>query len=508
MVSPLLPALPVPRHALPAQLHALVHAAQEGAFASLALHGEALALCLPSIMRVLWSASAGLCNHSHSSSVLPQAQPQAAGSSGCSSMTGSLPGINAAAALRPGVCDSQAAAQVVQVLQALFKHASAVQVSQAILPWMAASLELDAEAHPLAWRQASHSTQVCMADGQYLNGSHVYGQSGSAPLPAVGPLMLQLLQPSLLQAVLAACELQPFVQLLLPRLLSILMCRASIDLSQFQQLQDPLDRSTANVVLPGHSGPTPSAQPSGLTRALAVLDVADLAANALLAVVAKLPLPVTIDCLVQPLLAVLDASQAVPRLLVAICNQLGGAFAGRHIAPALLQMMVVPAPAKPKAASSSKTCPAAAGGATSQNVQTANGKTGMAPGDASGNATLAQRIYTATAVLSAISELLPRELLPRVALHGLSPAPSPAGGYTTPAGSTSIQGTLPSSSSNGNSSSSMEAGTDRSTWQGHSALAAGTAAAECAALVSVLLQPQRYEVVPGSLSSLAQVGVR
>ncbi|GIM16811.1 hypothetical protein Vretimale_19386, partial [Volvox reticuliferus] len=229
----------------------------------------------------------------------------------------------------------------------------------------------------------------------------------------------RLLSATLQTQLLAASDLDLYVQYVLPLLLAALLCSE-------ETVAIAADSTTAGVaaVAPSSGG---DGSVGGVARALAVATVSDAAAAAVVALVARLPLPLVLERIVGPLLSYLTVGTSVPRLLVKVCAEMGGQLTARHVAPALLQLAVVSASPPPMPSSAGGAGRGAGRGRAQQGGRAVQQRDSLAHPSSSSSSPpptepwLQHQIYTALSVLTAIMDLLPREFLPRVFLHGLPP---------------------------------------------------------------------------------------
>ncbi|KAG2487022.1 hypothetical protein HYH03_014392 [Edaphochlamys debaryana] len=471
------PRLPPPPPALlPSQLAALAAAATAGRLDELAEHRHALDLCLPHVMCVLWRAGA------------------ACGATQCGASAGQASAVTMAG-------------QVYDILETLLRLLPPDRVVSYVMPYVCACLSYFAEDSGDNEATSSHGGPPAAAKHRCL------------------ALQVRLLSASFQIQLLQASDLDLFVQHVVPLLLAALLCTEREALPDLHGMAGTLGWGTGHADGGGaggggggggsnHSG----GALGGVARALAAASISDAAAATLAVLAAQLPLPLLIERLVGPLLGSLTVGTSVPRLLVQLCAGLGGPLTARHVAPALLHLAVQAAPPPPASAAAAKGR-AAAGSAA---AQPRSSKSGMATGGPSAatagttmtssdaaaplDAAVQQQIFAALSVLTAVLDLLPREFIPRVFLHGLSPPPPPPSA-PGPASGAAADGSGPSASGGSMTGSAPPVVGGRGGGGGGGGAGTG-GAASVPPLLACLLNPAAFRVAPGSLTVLAALALR
>ncbi len=527
----LLPA-PPPWH-LPQQLASLAHAARTGALDRLADQPPALELCLPHVMHLQWQLAVVAC---------------ARGGTGSSALAGWV----RAAGAKPGAgmeCVAEQGQQLLahmsghtlEVLQALLRLLPPNLATSHVLPYVCYCLSYFLDVDDQRPHMSEHEQQLLLQQrtgGSAAEAAHEGGGAGGSAAAAAGAipaLSYKVLSPALHMQLLAATDLDAYVQRALPLLLAALLCPASAAVapgSASEAHGRPAAAASAAAAGPGvlASSPLPSVTSAGgVSRALAGSSgVSDAAATALVALAPRLPLPLLLERVLSPAVACVTAGASVQRLLVRLCTEMGGQLAARHVAPVLLHMAIVPSAGTTSGGGSRERAggarrasgPVAASGRAQQEAAAAgNTAAGQAGGfgGGGGDAAVHNQIYAALSVLGAILDLLPPELIPRAFLHGLAPQypagaqpPSPSAvqsggtGGGPPAASPASSGAGLTSFGSAEGPAAQRARISSSGSSG----GGGSPAVPLPPLLSVLLDPGSYVVAPGSLTLLAGLALR
>ncbi|EFJ45702.1 hypothetical protein VOLCADRAFT_93838, partial [Volvox carteri f. nagariensis] len=471
-----------------------------------------LDLCLPHIIHLLWQAAA-VCNSlGHG--------PAAVGGGGGSGCSTNANGYGAVAACFPQPPAATATAAATSTVTG--EPTLATEVSSCVYDILMALLGLlppdKVAAHVLPY--------VCACLASFIEQPLDGGGGGvGGPRQRRRQLALQhrLLSASLQTQLLGGSDLELYMQHVLPFLLAALLCGE--EGSSSGTTAAAADSAAAASGPPsGSSGG--DAAVGGVARALAVSTISDAAAAAVVALAARLPLPLVLERIVSPLLSYMTFGTSVPRLLAQLCAEMGGQLTARHVAPALLQLAVVPAPPPPPpqsvapsrgvgrgSRSQQSYSSLRASGGTKSEFTSASASSAAAAGTSESAATvppsppptepwLQHQIYTSLSVLTAVMDLLPREYIPRVFLHGLAPSwvlgPASPSTHGSPAASPGVADAAPLPPPPLNPMSAAA-----------SPRTSITAAADgVPSLVNCFLYPLSYRVAPGSLTMLAGLALR